>query len=49
MDKSKEAEARGMIQELYAIQDEVPLSEWQQAMLDVLLWLFEDADQPEVE
>lgn len=48
--KEKAAEARGMIQELYAIQDEEgELSTDQQMALELLEWLFQDAKKPSIE
>ncbi len=49
MDKEKEAIARGMLQELYAIMEDEDLTDAQKMALTLLQWLFEDGEEPELE
>lgn len=45
----KEQEARGLLDELYSKIDEGGLDNNEQNIFDVLTWLFEDGDKPELD
>ena len=50
IDTEKIDEAKKLLKELYARMDENDsLNSWQQAMFDVLAWLLDGSDKPELD
>ena len=48
-DNEKYDEARQMLDKLYNKIDEGGLNNWEQSMFDVLSWILDDSDKPELD